>query len=506
MKKLRVVLTVGIFLLNMLYLPPEQACQAALSAQKSSSGASNVQSYYTKDELFYKTWSGLFPQKVERKKILVALVDFKDKKGTFSPRDFENLFFSTNKRDDNNTGSLREYYRQASYNTFDVSGDVIGWYHAPNNYSYYAKRDQNGTQPNKYELYNWLFDEVEADVNFAKYDLNNDRTIDGLFVVHQGSCSQITGKKEDFKTVFSSYNKPLKLDGLKLEGVGFVPEKQGKKLTSMGLLAHEFGHLLGLPDLYDTDGTSYGVGNWDLMGHGNWLGRNSRGDSPAFLSAWSKNLLGWIKVKQLTESTENITVKSADKSNVIYKVGSGKEHFLIENRQEGIISSFDEKIPGSGLFVWHIDESQTTNNNETGRRLVALVPADGKFHLEHRKNVGDQGDVFKGKQVKLNYFNGSDSGFRLYNISQSGDKMTFSFANNATTVNINPISSKKVIGNNTIGSLNKFSSKLNNKLGNIAKPFNRKLNNFNKKIGQINTQITSSVRKIDSGLRSILGL
>ena len=68
-----------------------------------------------------------------------------------------------------------------------------------------------------------------------------------------------------------------------------------KDPSTMGLYAHEFGHIIGLPDLYDrdeTNGDSEGLGEWCLMASGNYLGWY--GDTPAHMSAWCKIQMGWI--------------------------------------------------------------------------------------------------------------------------------------------------------------------------------------------------------------------
>src|SRR5919206_489929 len=70
--------------------------------------------------------------------------------------------------------------------------------------------------------------------------------------------------------------------------------------AKIGVSAHELGHLLfGLPDLYDIDYTSEGVGNWCLMGGGSW---NGGGDIPAHPSAWCKLQQGWASKTDVTSS------------------------------------------------------------------------------------------------------------------------------------------------------------------------------------------------------------
>ena len=58
----------------------------------------------------------------------------------------------------------------------------------------------------------------------------------------------------------------------------------GTSISTIGVFAHEFGHALGLPDLYDTDYTSEGVGNWSLMAGGSWnYSGGNGGNRPAHL-------------------------------------------------------------------------------------------------------------------------------------------------------------------------------------------------------------------------------
>src|SRR4030067_456202 len=157
--------------------------------------------------------------------------------------------------------------------------------------------------------------------------------------------------------------------------------------SPFGVVAHEFGHYLGLPDLYDTDSSSLGVGEWDVMGSGSWNG-NPRGTSPSHFSAWSKEKLGWLTPiegtvplltpqippgqntpPQQTPAVENpsrayrLTVKTAS---------GGDEYFLVENRQR---TGYDAALPGDGLLIWHIDDSVPNNDNEA-HRLVDLEERD----------------------------------------------------------------------------------------------------------------------------------
>ncbi|PKN16237.1 MAG: hypothetical protein CVU66_01695 [Deltaproteobacteria bacterium HGW-Deltaproteobacteria-23] len=129
-----------------------------------------------------------------------------------------------------------------------------------------------------------------------------------------------------------------------------------------------------------------------------------------------------------------------ESANDIYRLlGDSSEYFLLENRQK---SGFDAALPGAGLLLWHIDETKADNNSEwypgcatcNSHYKVAMVQADGLYHLEKNTNGGDGGDPFPGSTGKLslggstapsgNLYNGSSSGFSISEISPSGATMT----------------------------------------------------------------------------------
>src|SRR3990170_4706348 len=115
----------------------------------------------------------------------------------------------------------------------------------------------------------------------------------------------------------------------------------------VGVFAHEFGHVLGLPDLYDSTYRSRGVGDWCLMAGGSWGGG---GDRPCRMSCWCLAKLGWIKPK-LVKRSRTLTVPTlASSASACYwlwtKGGSGPEYFLLETREK---SGMDVSLPGEGL-------------------------------------------------------------------------------------------------------------------------------------------------------------
>ena len=101
-----------------------------------------------------------------------------------------------------------------------------------------------------------------------------------------------------------------------------VPETQkdtGTDMVTIGVFAHEYGHVLGLPDLYDYSYTSWGIGEWSLMGYGNYNQISVMGDTPAHPDAWSKAKLGWVSPTQV--STGGITqIREAEHNSEAYQL------------------------------------------------------------------------------------------------------------------------------------------------------------------------------------------
>jgi hypothetical protein len=218
-------------------------------------------------------------------------------------------------------------------------------------------------------------------------------------------------------------------------------------------MVHELGHDLGLPDLYDTDGSSEGIGNWSVMAGGSWNGTSLPGNSPAHFDPWSKHFEGWISPTLVTTPLTNQPISQAATNPDVYQFFPGTpdsgEYFLIENRQR---VSYDAGLPASGLLIWHIDASKSGNTQEcypgglscvTSHYKVALIQADNQYHLEKGNNRGDAGDPWPRSTGKTsfngssspnsNLYTGSPSGVSVSGISASGPTMTATLAGGGTT-------------------------------------------------------------------------
>lgn len=323
---------------------------------------------------------------------LALLVDFSDNKGHRSASDFDTLLF-----DANDPGSMTSYYREISKGSLTVTGEAIGYVRVPHPYSYYTD-GQSGTGNNYPKntpglLVDALTEFCKND-NLKRFDVDGDGYVDGIFLIHAGGGAEAEPDPAKRPDMIWSHKwtlpQPFTNQGVKVFAYSTEPED-----GHVGVFAHEFGHVLGLPDLYDTTYRSRGLGDWCLMGGGSW---GNGGKNPSRMSAWCVAKLGWAKPKVVKKAATLTIPPMAGNTTDCYRLWTkgkpGPEYFLIENRQQ---SGMDTYLPGAGLAVWHIDESQSSNTNPLSY-LVGLVQADGKRDLELNRNGGDPGDLFPGSK------------------------------------------------------------------------------------------------------------
>ena len=326
-------------------------------------------------------------------RVIVVLVDFTDAPMATPPGHFNDLFFSTGKIP---TGSVREYFTEASHGLLTLTGQVVGPYRLPRTLAVYAggKAGTDNPEPNARTMARDAAKLANADVNFAPYDNDRNGFVDAFIVVHAGPGAEETGNENHIwshKWVLTG--SPYDADGTKIFGYLTIPED-----SKIGVCAHELGHLLfGWPDLYDTDGSSEGLGNWCLMGGGSW---NAGGDIPAHPSAWCKANQGWVSVVNRTTNGV-VTIKDVKSGHEVYRLwkdgARGKEYFLLENRQRTL---YDRKLPGEGLLIYHVDETIDGNEDEN-HPFIKLLEADGLNHLHDGANRGDPGDPYPGSSKNL---------------------------------------------------------------------------------------------------------
>jgi immune inhibitor A len=333
-------------------------------------------------------------------RVIVVLAEFSDRSFNLTSQDYEDLFFSTGTLPN---GSVKEYFTEVSGGLVDIVGEVVGPYQMPLSMAQYANSAFGTGQvaPNARTMARDAAELANPDVDFSLYDNDADNFVDAFIILHAGPGGESTGNAGHIwshKWVLSGG--AFSADGTNIFAYLTVPED-----SKIGVCCHELGHLLfGFPDLYDTDYTSEGVGNWCLMGGGSWLGG---GEIPAHPSAWCKVQQGWVSVTEpLQERTYQLEdVKQGRSVFRLWRNATpGQEYFLVENRQK---LDFDRELPAEGLLIWHVDDSIADNSNEIHPK-VALVQADGRGDLESGNNRGDASDPYPGSTGNQSFTSDSD--------------------------------------------------------------------------------------------------
>ncbi|MCF7823259.1 MAG: M6 family metalloprotease domain-containing protein [Candidatus Marinimicrobia bacterium] len=331
------------------------------------------------------------------------------------------------------TVTMTEHYAEMSYDKFHLSGQVYGWYELAHNSVYYE-----GSQTDPYdngffgpdsgvgEFLKEALDLSDQEIDFTLYDNDgpdgvpnsgdDDGYVDAVFFVHSGEGGEGGGPYiwshswsysgwwgSAYPTNDIGHNGSV----IKVNEYIIQPAVSSSGgLIEIGVFSHEFGHALGLPDLYDTDYSSGGVGDWCLMSGGSW----TTPSSPTHMSAWCKEMLGWLvpivpgenSIAQLIPNVEQnpfaIKLWSHGELNPFispYSNGQdvGQEYFLIENRQN---IGTEQHIPGTGLMIWHVDNSQYHNDDET-HRMVDIKAAN------NAANVSGPGASWPGTSLNRNF-------------------------------------------------------------------------------------------------------
>jgi len=409
---------------------------------------------------------------------LAVVVDFDDQVKTVQAGFFDTLIFAAPVA---GRGSVRDYFREVSYSTVDIVTvnlpGSLGWKRAPQTYSYYVDDNycMDGVYPhNCQKLAEDIVDAINGVVNFARYDNDGDGYTEPLMLIHAGPGAELTGSSADVWSHSWVLHTTKHYDGVWIADYVIMPEywQMVSAATSdmtIGVFAHETAHgFWGLPDVYDRDYSSEGIGNWSLMASGSWNGPNSggwgpNGSSPAWPDAWSRTQMGFVTARSITANAVGRGIPQAfgnpSPVQTVLKLRSAvlgaQEYWLLENRQQ-VSGSYDEYLPGDGLLVWHVDEAMNIYDKQNNYEctsvprcqcsddyhyLLALEEADGLLDLERNMDGGDTGDPFPGNTTNRtwtmltnpessSWYGGAEctnTCIGVANISDSGTAMTADF-------------------------------------------------------------------------------
>ena len=312
----------------------------------------------------------------------------------------------------NNTGSVRDYFRDQSLNALDYTMNVTAIVTMPNPRNYYNFSDyptnntlrSSGGGPGGAGFLmmqdavaalgatNPVFDGVSLESG-TNYVLSTN-------ILFAGPTSGVWAQGLwPHRHVAYGATINVDVDGTNRRIYDYQVTNTNTSSPVVGTFIHESGHLIcGFPDLYDTNGGSEGVGRHCLMGSGNHL---NGGRTPAPIGIYLKDCVGWANLTDLTAGTHHIDPALASTGNLGYRIvkpGTPTELFLFENRGTGPSDPWAAHTPDSGLLIWHVDETKSTNREEDMTPAlhykVSVEQADGDFDLENDRNRGDADDLY----------------------------------------------------------------------------------------------------------------
>ena len=318
---------------------------------------------------------------------LIILINYTDKKfsmtdaGAFyddmvNTHDFTG--YTLNGRRVGMTGSVRDYYYDNSNHIFDPSFDVVGPVDVP-----YSCKYPNSTD-NAEPIFNAALAQLDEEIDFSDYDTDGDGEVDMVFFLVAGFSANYSGNNEAYlwPHMYYLYGTP-RHDGVSFGLYACSTEIAGwenyySDVNGIGTICHEFSHVLGLPDLYDTDysgsgGESNNPGDWDIMagGSGSNFGRN-----PVGYSLYERYALGFSTPK-LIDGEGSYSMSAIDTSNEGYRLNTPvkDQFFLLENRQAG---KWDKNLPGHGMLVARVD---STNEMVWWQNTINCNPAHMYYDL-----------------------------------------------------------------------------------------------------------------------------
>lgn len=391
-----------------------------------------------------------FPAKGHQKTIVI-LVEYQDLK--FTLEDSHTYFADMLNKEGfsdpvyGGTGSCRDYFLESSMGQFDPEFDLFGPVTLSKPRSYYGGNDATGQEPHAYEMVLEACQMLDAEVDFSEYDRNNDGVIDNVFVFYAGQGEATYGPEESVWPHSSLVPGAHMFDGVRLNSYGCTNEWEQTRPDGIGTFCHEFSHVLGLPDLYNTVKiTTYTPGYWSVLDYGPY---NNSGRTPPAYSTFERNALGWIDIKELEPVDSIVELPDLRTSNVGYGRTNPKknEFYLFENRQQ---EGSDLYLPSHGMLVWHVEYVASrwyynNVNNNDAHQYVDLIEANGRTS----GSTGNDGDPFPGStersRLNMKWWSGENVGICLRDITETDGNISFRVVAPLTDVNADFMTVDQVI-------------------------------------------------------------
>ncbi|WP_225831742.1 immune inhibitor A domain-containing protein [Streptomyces sp. NK08204] len=337
----------------------------------------------------------------------------------YDKQHYQDLYFGTGSK----TQSLKKYYEKQSSGRYSVDGEVSDWVKVPYNEARYGNNACGSTNcPSVWNVVSdglnaWVAQQKaagksDADIraDLAKYDQwdrydhdgdgnfnEPDGYVDHFQIVHAGEDESAGGGAQGKDAIWAhrwyafgtdagaTGPEGNKLGGAQVGDTGvwvgdytIQPENGG-----LGVFAHEYGHDLGLPDEYDTNGGENSTGFWTLMSSGSWLGtgKESIGDLPGDMNAWDKLQLGWLNY-----DTAKAGIRSWHKLGLA-EYNTKYRQALVVNLPDKAVQT-DVVTPAQGSTQWwsgsgdNLKNTLTRSVDLTGKSSATLS-LDGWYDIEN---------------------------------------------------------------------------------------------------------------------------
>lgn len=408
---------------------------------------------------------------------LIILVNFQDKAFTTTKAEMDSMIngqhytrgysytYGGERLHITSTGSAREYFYEASNHQYHPQFDVIGPVTVSQKMSYYGGNDRQGNDKNAEKMIQEACQlaKSEYNVDFTIYDNDNDDYVDFVYVFYAG-YGEADGGSENTIWPHAYYltaaNISCIIDGKQVDSYACSNELDyySKEHSGIGTFCHEFGHVLGLPDLYITTEvrtTHKTLGEWDIMDYGPY---NNDGNTPPCYSGYERFFMGWttprvltggevVTLHALTSSNEVLLISETDEHNLIGNDPSPSTFYLLENRQQ---TGLDTYLPGHGLMLTRIKYnyyqwySNSVNNTATSMG-IDLIEADGKAP---NYSSGNPNNGYNGKATDL--FPAGATAYEgitdrpITNIQEKDGVITFTYRNTPAIDDIATVPSTEI--------------------------------------------------------------
>lgn len=343
-------------------------------------------------------------------KIPVILVEFKDMAWRIPADTVDSMFNGAHFTHQGATGSVRQYFKDQSYGAYAPQFDIYGPVQLAS-----SCMDYQGTA-NGGKLVLAACKAIDSQLDFSQYDLDENGKVDLVYILYAGppsSDKEVIDRQwipNPDKLIWPHYSMVTwsdKFDGKNIydfevsaELDGYYSNATDAYLAGIGLPCHEFGHGMGLPDIYNSQSGANVVYDWDIMDYGCY---NNDVHSPAGYTALERWFMGWLTPTQIStadhillpnieQQPQALLICPSGQHNMDWSKLSPTDFYLLENRQS---IGWDEYIPGHGLLISHVQYNKTKWNNNTvnvGTPLgFDIVRANGESSGAHGDDVFPSG-------------------------------------------------------------------------------------------------------------------